>query len=381
MLCVAPGLLCTRPMRWKCVWPLFLLAGCDQGEPPFDELPLRDALRADPAVLASLSDTTRARLAARFEAARTGDLAVDHFSDQPSAARALVIDRMDRARQARQAQPLLLGVLRDDAAWPIDGDDDRSGPPVPTLDGAPATSTADLEARALAGHAGVELRILMAASDARHLERVVGWPSGAVAIDDTIYVNAAWLVALAPAEPRDLDAGVLDGGLPTQSQASRSPAGSTTTAVPFPVVAPPSSVGNVTGAVADTTSPRFYADAGAPPPTHADPPSSTSEPTVADDACATCADGCASSEEDGQGCDSGDTSDEGDYVDSGDDCASSDEGSGDACASESGDVGASEMDSSGCQIAPRAKHPKKKGSQPSAWLLAPLGFIFYRRRP
>jgi hypothetical protein len=373
-------------MRWKCVWPLFLLAGCDQGELPFDELPLRDALRADPAVLAGLSDATRAHLAARFEAARTGDLTVDHFSDQPSAARALVIDRMDRVRQARQAQPLLLGVVRDDAAWPIDGDDDRSGTAIPALDGAPATSTADLEARALAGHAGVELRILMAASGARRLERVVGWPSGAVAIDDTIYVNAAWLVTLAPAEPRALDAGLLDAGLldgalPTQGQASRAPAVSTTAAVPFPSVTPPSSVENVTGAVADTTPPRIYTDAGAPPPTHTDPPSYTSEPTVADDACTTCADGCASSDEDGQSCDSGDTGDEGDYVDSGDDCASSDESSGDACASESGDVGASEMDSSGCQIAPRAKHPKKKGSQPSAWLLAPLGYLFYRRRP
>jgi hypothetical protein len=370
---------------------LLLLAGCDQGEPPFDELPLRDALRADPAVLASMSDASRARLASRFEAARNGDVSVDHLADAPSAAPALVAGKMDRVRQARLAEPLLLGVIQSDAAWPIPGDDDRSGAPLPPLEGALATSTADIEARALAGHAGTELRVLMAATGARRLERVLGWPSGAVALDDTIYVNAAWLVALAPASPPDLDGGTLDGGaldggLPTRSQATLPAAVPTTAAVPFPTAAPPSSVGNVTEAVADTTRPRFYPDAGAPPTTPTEPPSYTTEPTVADDACGSCADGCASSDTGGDsdydggdsGCESApeDTSSEG-----ADDCASGGESGGDACAGSGTEAGASGVESGGCQIAPRTKAPKKRGSSPSAWLLAPLGYLFYRRRP
>jgi len=387
-------------MRWKCVWPLLLLAGCDQGEPPFDQLPLRDALRADPAVLAGLSDATRARLASRFEAARTGDTTVDHFSEDPSPTPGSAVAKMDQARQARKAEPLLLGLLRDGAAWPIDGDH-PSPAPLPPLGGVPATSSADVEARALDGRAGAELRILMAASGAQHLERVVGWPSGAVAIDDTLYVNAGWLVVLARADAEGLDGGLpdgaaFDGGLPTQAQGAGSPGVSPTAAVPFPTGAPPSSIEEVTGAVADTTGPGGRADAGAPAPTQTAPPSSTSEPTALDDGCATCADAFASS--DGESCESGspgDGSDEGEYAsddggestpedtasEGSDACASSDQSSGDSCTSESGEVDASGMDSSGCQIAPRAKAPKKKGSHLSAWLLAPVGYLFYRRRP
>jgi len=371
-------------MRCNCAWLLLLWVGCDQGEPPFDELPLRDALRADPAVLAPLSEVSRARLASRLESARTGDVAVDHLSVDSSASPQTVIGDVDRARQRRQAEPLLLGVVRGDAAWPIEGESDRPGNALPSLGGVLATATADVEARALAGHAGVELRILMAATGAQRLERVVGWPSGAVAIEDTIYVNAAWLVALAPAERRNLD-----GGLPSESPGSPSSGAATTTAVPLSPGKPPSSVENVTGAISDTPAPGFDADAGAPPTRRTEPsePSEPSKPVSTDTCDDGCADSCASS--DGQSCAGADSGDDGDYTgsdsgceppsedtsgDASDDCASSDESSGDACASS--DPG--EMDSSGCQIGP---HPRHKKSDPSAWLLAPLGYLFYRRRP
>lgn len=397
---MAPELLFAEPMRWRCVWPLLVLAGCDQGEPPFDELPLRDALRADPAVLANLSDAARARLASRFEAARAADRTVDHFFDDPSAACGLLVSNVDRTRQARQAEPLLVGMIRGGAAWSTDGDDDPTQAPLPPLGGVPATATADVEARALDGHAGAKLRTLMSASGAQHLERVLGWPSGAVAIDDTIYVNASWLVALAPAQAPGLDGGALDGGIPdggltVASQPSRMPSVSTTAAVSPSTVVPPPPVEGVTGAVADTVGPRFRADAGAPTPPPTEPSSSTSGPIITDDACITCADGCANAE--GQDYGSDDTYyDEGAYAGSGDacgsapedspsegvdDCASSEDGSGDPCASPGTEVDASGMESSGCQIAPRATTPKKKGSRPSAWLLAPLGYLFYRRRP
>lgn len=352
-------------MRWNYVWPLLLLAGCDQGEPPFDELPLRDALRAAPAVLANLSDPTRARLASRLEAARAGDTTVDHFSEELAASRALVVGTMDRARQARQAAPLLLGVIQNGAAWAIGGDDDPSGAALPPMEGVVATSTADLEARALAGHAGVELRILIAASGAHRLERVVGWPSGAVAIDDTLYVNASWLVALARTEPDGLDGGVLDTGLSVQGQAPRFLGPAATAPGGLPTAAAPSSVEDVTGAVAHET--RFYGDAGAAPATPTAPSSETSQQSPAGDACASDS-GCENASED--------TSDAED-----DDCASSDESSDASCASESGGADVGEMDSGGCQMVPRPRPPKKKGSPLSAWLLAPLGYLFHRRRP
>lgn len=397
---MAPELLFAEPMRWRCIWPLLVLAGCDQGEPPFDELPLRDALRADPAVLATLPDAARARLASRFEDAREGDSIVDHFSDDPSEACELRVFNVDRTRQARQAEPLLLGLIRGGAAWSIDGDDAATQATLPPLGGVPATATADVEARALDGQAGAKLRTLMSASGAQHLERVLGWPSGAVAIDDTIYVNASWLVALAPAQARGLDGGALDGGIPdgeltSAIQPARAPTVSTTVAVLPSTLVPPPSLEGITEAVADTAGPRFRADAGAPTPPRTEPSSSTSGPIITDDACITCADGCASAE--GQDYGSDDTNyDEGAYVGSDDacgsapedppsegvdDCASSEDGSGDPCASPSTEVDASGMESSGCQIAPRAAMPRKKGSRPSAWLLAPLGYLFYRRRP
>jgi hypothetical protein len=362
---------------------LLLWAGCDQGEPPFDRLPLRDALRADPAVLAGLSDEARARLAARFEAARSGDATVDHLTAAPSATPATVVAHMDQARLQRQAEPLLVGVIRQDAAWPIDGDDDRASSPLPPLEGSLAASTAEVEARALASTAGVELRILIAATGARHLVRVVGWPSGAVAIDETIYVNASWLVALAPAERQKLDAGLaIDVQAPSSNGSqgsSTSPAGaSTIAAVPLSADTPPSSAEAVTGTVAGTLAPRLQADAGVPP---AQAPEASPDGTevIADYACSTCIEGCANS--DGQTCES--DASEGEADDAGPDssCGSPPEepsaGSSDPCA-DSGEVDGAEADPSGCQIGPRRKG---RSPHPSAWVLAPLVYLFYRRRP
>lgn len=383
---MASELLFAQAMRWRYVWPLLLCVGCDQGEPPFDALPLRDALRADPAILAGLSDEARARLAARFETARLGDTTVDHLTAVPSATPATVVAHMDQARLQRQAEPLLLGVIRQGAAWPIDGDDDRTGGALPPLEGFLATTTAEVEARALTGHAGVELRILLAATGAQRLVRVVGWPSGAVAIDETIYVNASWLVALASAEKQILDGGLAIDGPGPSPKGSHLPSttgtgASTTAAVPLSTGTPPSSVEGVTGAVADTPVPRLQGDAGVPP-TQASESSPDGSEVIADYACATCIEGCASS--DGQTCESSEDEGEGEGDDAGPDtgCEPTSEDTSaedpDPCAS-SGEVdGGDEVDASGCQIGPRRKN---RSPHPSAWLLAPLVYLFYRRRP
>ena len=182
-------------------WLLLLvtLGGCAGAAPPFDELPLRDTLRADPEIVATLPDDARARLGARFQAAGAGDTAADPIRMAAPSVSGLAAE-VDRVRQARSADALVVGVLGGGAAQALPaGSQSAATSPVPPLQGAAATSTAELEARALNGAAGASLRELVAAAHAQRLERVVGWPIGAIAVGDTVYVNGAWLVALAPA--------------------------------------------------------------------------------------------------------------------------------------------------------------------------------------
>lgn len=363
-------------MRWIGAWLVFLVAGCvvaSCGEtvPPFDELPLRDALRADPGTVAALSDPARARLAARFEQARAHDGAVDRLPDDSPADPGLVVVALDRIRQGRQAEPLLTGVISQGAAWTIAGN--GPGPtPLPSLEGATTGPTAAMEARALAGTAGDELRLLLAATGAHRLARVLAWPVGAVAVDDVIYVNAAWLVALAATERPPAD-----GGVPSEGVGS---------AASLPAVAGKArqrdgtqAEGPATAVVLDSPPGRVVGDAGVPPASYgpySPPPASQ---TVTSDGCNACADSCGSS--DSQSCDSsgdGSGDDSGDGCDSGaqdtggsDSCAGGDQG-GDACAGGGGDV-----QTSGCQIGAR---PGRRRA-PSAWVVLPLAYLLFRRYP
>ncbi|HSS38979.1 MAG TPA: hypothetical protein VLT58_09430, partial [Polyangia bacterium] len=196
-------------------WLLLLVTwgGCAGAAPPFEELPLRDTLRAEPDVVATLPDDARARLGARFQAAGAGDTAADPIAIGTPSASALAAE-VDRARQARSADALVVGVVGGGAAQALPaGTQSAATSPLPPLEGAAATSTADVEARALNGAAGASLRELIAAAHAQRLERVVGWPVAAVAVGDTVYVNGAWLVALAPSTFVARDAGGCgDGG-------------------------------------------------------------------------------------------------------------------------------------------------------------------------
>ncbi len=159
-------------------WLLLLvtLGGCAGAAPPFDELPLRDTLRADPEIVATLPDDARARLGARFQAAGAGDTAADPIRMAAPSVSGLAAE-VDRVRQARSADALVVGVLGGGAAQALPaGSQSAATSPVPPLQGAAATSTAELEARALNGAAGASLRELVAAAHAQRLERVVGWP-------------------------------------------------------------------------------------------------------------------------------------------------------------------------------------------------------------
>jgi hypothetical protein len=350
-----------RVIRFGWLLPL-IIVGCGGDAPPLDELPLRDALRADPAVIASLDDVARERLAGRFEAARTDDGTVDEVANAATAA--TEVTALDDARALRSADALVVGQVADGVARPV-GASAGTGiaGALPSLEGEVATSTAALEARALAGSAGALLRGLFATSGARRLERVVGWPAGAIAIGETIYVDAAWLVALAPVES-GADGGAT-GGPPAPAGAAATVAAAS--ALPD---ASSSAVAASLSSVALAQSGTSF-DAGTvvvPPPP---PPSSTSGPSFWD-ACSASSDGCDST---GDSCDTGDGSDScsggGDGYDDGSSCSGSgDDGSGAACS-------APPDDGADCRAAPGRGHPRDAAI---VWLLAPLGFLLGKRR-
>jgi hypothetical protein len=387
---LALGLRKGAVMRFESTFALVLLVGCDQGPPPFDELPLRDALHATPEVVASLPDSARVQLAARFDSARAKDDTTDELVTSEGATPAAMVASLDRVRQGRKGEPLVAGVLNSGAAWPI-----RElaylphAPVLPPIEGTLAATTATMETRSLQGEAGAAVRALFAASGAHHLYRVVGWPVGAVAIDDTVYVNASWLVSLAPP---GVDGGTVGGsadpGAMVAGGAAKNPASGTSldgigTA---PATHEPTSVQR--GAL----TPGDQGDAGVvQQPSSTNPPSPPAGDSL--DACSGCAAACDSG--DGDSCDGSDDScangsDDGsdDGSDGSDACASSadasDGGESDACANAGADgsdscSGAGDSaDAASCQI---SRGGGRKSSGTRIWLLAPLAFLLLKRRP
>jgi hypothetical protein len=231
-----------------------------------------------------------------------------------------------------------------------------------------------MEKRALESEAGAAVRALLAASGAHHLHRVVGWPAGAVAIDDAVYVNAAWLVSLAPASGKTIDGGADDGSVgqggpaatgtfqPAVGRVLQSPQGTSST--------PATATSDLRGVLASAN----QSDAGVP----VQPPGSDSpSPTVSDtaDACSQCAGSCDTS-----GSDSCDSS-----ADSGDACDASagttDDSGTDSCDSASADDSAScssAGDDASCQVAHGRGH---RSSATRMGLMAPLAFLLLKRRP
>ena len=339
---------------WSIGLTTLVFVGCGDGTPPLDELPLRDTLRADPAVVAALDDSARQRLAARFEAAVTEDVTSDVVADRPTPADE--VTSLDEARDRRAADALVVGTIGDGVARPVAvGAGAQTS--LPQLEGQVATTTAVLEARALAGTAGVRLRALLTVSRAHRLERVVGWPAGAVAVGETIYVDASWLVALAPVESGVDGPDAADGG-PSASPVSVGTGGD----------APASGVAASTPPIALATSAASF-DAGTylppppPPPPPPDGPSFWDACSASSDACAGSSDSCdttGSSDSSCSGTDDGSDSS----------CSGTDDGSADACAAPPDDGGS-------CRVSPGRERPR---DATIVWVLAPLGFLLGRRR-
>ncbi|HEY2901319.1 MAG TPA: hypothetical protein VGL59_12135 [Polyangia bacterium] len=340
-----------------------LFIGCGEAAAPFDELPLRDALRADPAAIAAMPDDARLRLGQRLEAART------EGQVEPLLAGSTDGDG--------RAHPFVSAVTADGTPWRLQM---QTSPEV----AAEADAAKMLESQALDGAAGALVKALLAATGAQTVRRVIGWPIGAVAIGDTVYVNAAWLVALAPGEPASPDAGALPAvaGSPGPSVATMA------TVVGEAAGASPSGGGVDAGAATATTATAdddrrvaalSAADGGAdgsfdPPPQPPPVPDPQTE-----DGCASIADGCAacaSTSHDGTDACASTTDDSSDPCgntsgDGTDDCANSgSEDDAQACANSD--------DENGCEMA-RAGH-RRKPSRTHAGLFLPLGYLLLWRR-
>ena len=332
-----------------------VLMGCGDGTPPLDELPLRDTLRADPAVVAAMGDSARQRLAARFEAAATGDATSDVIADRPTPA--AEVTELDEARVRRAADALVVGTMGGGVVRPV-ALGVAAPTPLPPLEGAVATTTAALEARALDGAAGERLRALLAVSGAQRLERVVGWPAGAVAIGATIYVDASWLVALAPVEGGVDGPDAADGGTPG-SPASVGAGGDST---PSGVAAPSSPIALAVSAAS------FDGGTYTPPPSPPPPPPPPDGPSFWD-ACSAGSD-CAASSDSCDTTSSSDSSCSGTDDGSDSSCSGTDDGSADACTAPPDDGGS-------CRVAPGRERPR---DATIVWVLSPLVFLLGRRR-
>jgi hypothetical protein len=214
--------------------------GCADGSdaPPYDELLLRDALRADPRSIESVPAPMKKTLGERLEregttttttttqttqttqtttktaktaSSMTTSYELDAQGDRLSAQEIAL--KIDEQRAAKSEDALVVSVIEDSTqkivkarALRIEkasatGADDKDLPPLPAIEGEPAPEgTRDAEARALGGRAGKTLRAILADTKASRVVRISGWPVGAVVIDDTLYVNGSWLVAMAALE-------------------------------------------------------------------------------------------------------------------------------------------------------------------------------------
>ncbi|MEP7120241.1 MAG: hypothetical protein ABJE95_04985 [Byssovorax sp.] len=200
----------TRRARW--LWAsaaIPLLSACAAEAPPLEALPLRDALTAEPDVIASMPDVARRELAERLEDPDAASAPIEAEAEAiPHAIGATTADEVrtiDDAREARGDDVVVLSALERGPrgaairalrlARAPDAD-----PDLPALEGPEADRTIALEQRALDGQAGRVLTRILTAQGAHHLVRVTGWPVGAVASGDVVYVNASWLVAMASLE-------------------------------------------------------------------------------------------------------------------------------------------------------------------------------------
>ncbi len=207
-------------LRRGAAWIFTALAvvGCGSDEPPYDELPLRDALRAAPEVVASLSFETRRDLAQRLDAAGFDQDVTAPFALPEEVTVESLAQVADEAREEQGQDALILAeVLETPIDFVLQVEDidaeslERSAVGPVMLRGRPSAQTQAFEDVALRGRAGKWLRELSGKTKTKYMVRTTGVPFGAWAREDTLYVNASWLVAMSALEKDG--AGLASGSL------------------------------------------------------------------------------------------------------------------------------------------------------------------------
>ncbi|NUQ78066.1 MAG: hypothetical protein HUU21_31425 [Polyangiaceae bacterium] len=209
--------LSSRGAAWWVLGLAALLPACGPETPPYEDLPLRDALRASPETLAALPEEARLDLALRLVDAQDDIENVDAIDETPARAgvpsAAALVRGADEAREAEGKDALVLGsieprgddlfVVRQVALEELPGGGlDPASLEVPS-DEAPSITTKALEDAALRGKAGAVLAALAQRAGADDRIRITGWPAGVIVVDRTVYVNASWLVAMSALEPNE----------------------------------------------------------------------------------------------------------------------------------------------------------------------------------
>ncbi|MEZ4406256.1 MAG: hypothetical protein R3A52_07265 [Polyangiales bacterium] len=183
---------------WAVAAATCVVVGCGAESPPFASMDLRDVLRAEPSALAASAELTT--LAQRFETSRTTAGALVTVQAAADATPESVARAVDEARERTGDDALVASRVEGSLALPFTeavADDARPDEAL-TVDGEAPSTTASIEASALRSRAGSVVLALRRASGASHVVRVTGWPVGVIAVGDAVYVNAAWLVAMAP---------------------------------------------------------------------------------------------------------------------------------------------------------------------------------------
>jgi hypothetical protein len=186
-----------------------LIGGCGEEMPPYEELPLRDALSAAPEVLASMPEESRREVARRLEEARAAedDDPTPIATDEEGPGIGGLVRGGDATREASGKDALVLARIEPLpeglALAPMDAEVAEGPRALPTrLEGIPSATTVAMEEAALQGRAGAILHDMALRTDAQELVRTTGIPAGVVAMDHTLYVNASWLVAMSALEPK-----------------------------------------------------------------------------------------------------------------------------------------------------------------------------------
>lgn len=204
-----------------------VFVGCGEEAPPYDSLPLRDALRAAPEAIVTMSDDSRRDLALRLREAEHVEAETIVF-----APKSLELDKLvtsaDAVREAANKDAIILGeivateghgLFEVHAGTNSEMDDSK---PFELL-GKASDGAAPFEEAALRGAAGKTLRAFFEETHAQSIVRMTGLPVAAVAWNDQIYVNETWLVAMSALENECVLPVVSNAGDPSISGPGKNP--------------------------------------------------------------------------------------------------------------------------------------------------------------